>query len=169
MGQTSHSFMPGFVETVWPLWLIPLFRTAQNGIGSLGFWFAHIVIKRLNVLKALFAGTVLSNLFALIAYTTSSFVSPILLIFSQLIYSVTYTADSTWQQDNFSDTQRSTMGSLISFTGAIIGGLSSLLIGVLADRFGPSSSLMILLLCQVPIGCIYYYMNRTTIILTERQ
>lgn len=158
--QSAQSFMPAFIETVWPLWLAPLYRTAQNGVGSLGFWFSGRVTKRAGALKALLVGTTISNILSLIAYIFSSVFSPFLLILTQLSYAVSRTADGTLQQENFSDAQRATMGSLISFTGAIIGGLASLLIGYMADRMGPSISLTVLLICGVPASIIYLTLYR---------
>lgn len=160
LSQPAQSFMPAFVETVWPLWLTPLYRTAQNGIGSLGFWFSGRITKRIGTLKALFIGTAVSSSLSLIAYVFASVFSPLLLIITQLSYAVTRTADGALQQATFSNAQRATMGSLISFAGAIVGGLSSLLIGFLADSMGASSSLIILLLCSMPVSVIYFILYR---------
>ena len=160
ISQTSYSFTPGFVESVWPLWLTPVYRLAQNGLGSVSFWFAGSITKRFGALKALFACSIFINTLALVAYTTASIFSPLLLIITELAYGVTRTSDSALQQETFSDAQRATMGSLISFAGALIASLSSVMIGWLADGLGPSTSLIILLLFNVPISLIYFGLYR---------
>ncbi len=168
LNQTANSFVPSFVETVWPRWLTPLYRTAQNGIGSLGFWFSGYITKRLGAPKALFSGTVFSTIVSLLAYTIASIMSPFLLIITQLSYAVTRTADSALQQENFSNAQRATMGSLISFASAIVGGISSLLVGFLADSMGAASSLTTLLLCSVPVSLIYFVLYQKDISSTRK-
>lgn len=156
MGDAAHNFTPGFVGAVWPVWLTPLYRTMQNTLGAVSFWFAARVTKRYGLLRSLLGATLYSYLASGIAYATACFLSPFLMLTSQVSYAVRMTADSALMQQNFSATQRSTMGSLISLAGSLLGGIAAILAGFLADHFGPAESLLILLLFAVPSGLIYF-------------
>ena len=156
LGQTAHVFAPGFIESVWPSWMTPLYRTGQNGLGAIGFWFAGYVTRRFGLMKSLLGATIYSYGASFVAYITTTAFSPILMLTTQLSYAVGLTADSALKQENFSKAQRSTMGSIISFAGSLVGGIGSILAGVLADHLGPGDALLILLLITVPTAGIYF-------------
>ncbi|MDX9690287.1 MAG: MFS transporter [Proteobacteria bacterium] len=143
LGTASHNIMPGFVDYVWPSWAVPLYRTAQNSIGAVGFWFSNLVIKRFGPLKTLWGTNLFGSVFSLTAYMTANVFSPFILLFgTQVSYAIGFPADKTLQQINFSDAQRSTMGSLISFASSIVTGVAALIIGMIADQAGPAIALL---------------------------
>ncbi len=156
LGDAAHNFTPGFVDAVWPAWLTPLYRTAQNALGAVSFWCAGHITKKFGLMKSLLGATVYSYIASGIAYATATLFSPALMLTSQISYAIGLTADSALMQENFSAIQRSTMGSLISLAGSFIGGLAAILAGVLADHFGPAESLLIILLLTAPAGMIYF-------------
>lgn len=156
MGDAAHNFTPGFVDAVWPAWLTPLYRAGQNGLGAVSFWCAGRITKRFGLMKSLLGATVYSYIASGIAYAMATFFSPILMLTTQLSYAVGMTADGALKQENFSAAQRSTMGSLISFAGALVGGFGSILAGVLADHFGAAESLLIILLLTAPTAMVYF-------------
>ncbi len=156
MGTASHYFLPGFIAAVWPLWAVPFYRFGQNAIGAIGFWFAGPLVQKWGKMRALWSASLLGSLTSLAAYALSNIYSPVLLMGSQAAYTVSQTADTSLQQDLFTDAQRSTMGSLISFLAAILTGIASILTGVLADVFNPGAALLILLVVKIiPINIIY--------------
>lgn len=161
MGDAAHNFTPGFVDAVWPAWLTPLYRAGQNGLGAIFFWCAGHITKKFGLMKSLLGATVYSYIASGIAYVMATFFSPILMLTTQLSYAVGRTAENALKQENFSAAQRSTMGSLISFAGAIVGGVGSILAGVLADHFGAAESLLILLLITAPTAAIYFRLYKT--------
>ncbi len=156
LGNATHSFTPGFIDSVRPAWLTPLYRSAQNGLGAVSFWFAGRVAKRFGLMRSLFGATAYSYLAAGISFATATFFSPFLLLTTQFSYAVGLTADGALKQENFSKAQRSTMGSLIAFAGSLVSGAGAVLTGVLADYFGPADSLLILLLITLPTALIYF-------------
>lgn len=160
LGYGAHYFMPGFIAAVWPAWLTSLFSTAQNGFGAICFWIAGRVTKRFGLMQSLFGATVYSYLACGIAFITANIFSPLLLLTTQFSYAIALTSDTALKQENFSQAQRSTMGSLISFAGALVSGVGSILAGVLADHFGPSQSLTIILLLTLPTALVYFRLYR---------
>jgi hypothetical protein len=156
LGMSGHQFMPGFIAAVWPLWLVPLYRTLQNALGALSFWLAGPVINRFKPSKILIAGNVADQIITLTAYILSSAVSPLLLLFSQINYALGQTAERTMQQDRFSDVHRAALGSLISFAGALTTAAGTLAAGLIADMAGPATALIVLLLAAAPVNYFYY-------------
>lgn len=155
LGSSAHTFKPGFVVTVWPMWLVPLYTVGQNVVGFFGFWFAGRIIKRVGLMRSLLSFTVCIYFINGIAYGIATALSPVLMIVTQLSYAVCLTAENALKQANFSKAQRSTMGSLISLVTSIIGGISSVFIGVLADRFGPTHTLLIVVGISSFVTVIY--------------
>lgn len=158
-GKSSHTFMPGFIASVWPVWATPLFRTGQNGVGAISFWYSGAVIKKLGALKTLFGSTLSGGVFSAIAYILQSVASPFVLLLSQIGYAAGLTADSAIQQKNFTSHQRSTMGSVISFGTLIMESIVAVLIGYIADLTNPAMALLIILGIKFfPVNLIYAYL-----------
>ena len=155
IGQMGHNFMPGFVDLVWPTWLTPLYRMVQNFVGMVSFWFAGPVIARVGALMALVSAKGLSVVVSLIAFALAMPVSPVLLWVTQVTYAVNDTAVGTLEQENFSDAQRSMMGSIVSVLGSIFAAVVGVALGGLADAFGAVQALIILTLAGLPALVIY--------------
>jgi len=141
-GQSNYYFAPGFIASVWPEWLTPVYRTGQHLIGTMGFWHAGKVIKRFGALKVLVGVTVMANVLQIVALAIANILSPVLMMFTQFSYAFGTTAERTVQQENFTDAQRATMGSLISFCAGIFMALSSLLMGWFSDLWGPAIAML---------------------------
>lgn len=156
-GESAYYFTPSFIDSVWPSWLTPLYRTLQHSLGAAGFWFAGLVMKRFGALKVLTGVTIIGDAFALAAYALASVFSPVILMSTQLFYALYTTAERTVQQENFTDQQRSTMGSIISFGGQIAMGLASLGLGLIADTMTPAAALIVVLVFRsVIVNSIYW-------------
>lgn len=161
LGMSSHTFMPGFIASVWPVWAAPLFRTAQHGLGAVSFWFSGAIIKKFGPLKILWGTSVYGGLFSFTAYLLQNAFAPILLLLTQIGYAPAKTADGALQQENFTEKQRSTMGSLISFMTEILTSIAAILVGYLADIMGPAEALMILLMLKIiPVNLIYAHIYK---------
>lgn len=161
-GQANYYFSPSFIESVWPLWLTPIYRTLQHSFGATGFWYAGKFIKRFGGAFTLLYGTALSQIASLIAYALSSVFSPLLLMATQLSYGLCTTADNTVQQENFSDAQRATMGSLISFGSAIMTALMAIVTGFISDHTGPAIAIGGTLFARALIvNAIYFKLYKT--------
>lgn len=141
-GQSNYYFTPSFVASVWPEWLTSVYRTGQHIIGTIGFWYAGTVIKRFGALKTLMGVTFLANVVQITALGIANFFSPLMMIFTQFSYAFGTTAERTVQQQNFTDAQRATMGSLISFFAGIFLALNGLLMGWLSDQWGPAFAML---------------------------
>jgi len=160
LGDSSHSMVPGFVETVWPIWMTPLFRALQNVFGAIGFFFAGRINKKIGLMNSVLYGTVYSTVMYMIGYFANAFYSPMLFLTTQISYAFSATADEALQQERFSDQQRATMGSVISVSTAIVGALGSVLLGVMADLWGARTALIMLMVMGTPSAYIYFSASR---------
>lgn len=156
-GYANYYFTPGFIDSVWPHWLTPIYRTVQNGIGSVSFWYAGHIIKRFGAMKVLFSGNVIASLIGLWAYWIANFFSPLLMMLTQFAYGFGETSNRSLQQETFSDAQRATMGSLISFGRAIMTAILTLVMGWLADYLASTAMAMFITLAvrSVIVNALY--------------
>jgi len=159
--RTGYIIVPTFIELVWPVWAISFFRTGQNGIGSLCFWFSGAIVKKLGKFKTLWKSSIFELIITTTALLSQNIFSPFLLFLSQIGYASGYTADSSIQQKIFSNKERVTMKSLISFTTEIITAISAVLIGIIADKTNITTALIIAFAFNfIPANIIYFYIRK---------
>jgi len=156
-GHANYYFTAGFVDSVWPAWLTPVYRTGQHMIGALGFWHAGRFVKYFKPIKILAFGTFITNIVALASYAMANVFSPLLLMFTQLSYAFGSTADRAVQHEAFSDAQRATMGSLISFCTAMITAGAALLMGWISDNSTPAFAMFSVLLGRACVVNTIYF------------
>ena len=150
-GLSNYYFTPSFIESVWPAWMTPVYRTGQHTIGAIGFWFSGTLTKRFGAIRVLLGGTVVGQSLYLIGLTTANFFSPFVMMLSQATYASSTTAERVVQQETFSDAQRATMGSLISFISGIFSAVFCLLMGWVSDLTTPAFAMLSLFLCRAVI------------------
>lgn len=129
-------------------------------LAAVGFWFSGRVIRRLSALNTLVAGQVLNRFGSIVAYAFPTVFSPIILPITSLFWSMGFVAQRTLLQEQFSDAQRTTMGSLNSFFGNLVYSAFAIGFGAFADRIGPAMSLLIGELLLLPVIAIYYSVFR---------
>ena len=77
---------------------------------------------------------------------------------TSLLYGVSETSKQKLLQQEFTDNQRATMGSLTSLFGSIFFAIFAIFLGILADKFGPRNALLIksLISCMVFIPLLRF-------------
>lgn len=87
-------------------------------------------------MSVVIAESVISPLAKIFSAVVVTPISPIIMASTSFLYGAGSVAGDTLQQKEFSDEQRATMSSLVSFGGNICVALSSLLLGIIADNWG---------------------------------
>lgn len=152
LGEADFLFRTVFIESLWPLWAIGFARTISNITAAASYYFAARLHKRFGERRLLFGGIALSNLTNVAAIVWASVLSPALMGATSIFYGVNTVAMNSMQQREFSDAQRSTMGSLTAFGGSLLFAVVSTLLGWLADQIGVRYALLISTsLCIVPL------------------
>lgn len=157
--MSEHTFMPSFIASVWPVWATPFYRSGQHCLGSISFWFSGLIVQKFGKLNTLWGSFVFSGVLSFLAFILQNTISPIILFIKQIGFASGRNADATIQQNNFTDKQRSTMGSLVSFSSELITVFSAVPLGYMADVFGPAYALIVILCFKfVPVNVIYAYL-----------
>jgi MFS family permease len=157
LGEADFLFRTVFIESLWPLWAIGLARTISNVTAAMSFYFAARLQRQFGEKRLLFGGIALSNLTNVTAIVWASAISPALMGATSIFFGVNTVAMNNMKQREFTDAQRSTMGSLTAFGGSLLFAVVSTAIGWLADRYGVRAALLTsTTLCFTPL--LFYWL-----------
>ncbi|MDE1900106.1 MAG: hypothetical protein KGI37_00485 [Alphaproteobacteria bacterium] len=106
-----------------------------------GFWFAGRIIERLRAPRVLWLGEAFMSALSWAGVLLSNMASPVLMSVGAAGFGPYTVACDKLLQEEFTDDQRATLGSVASFTGSILYALFAPLIGLVADRFGIAAGL----------------------------
>jgi MFS family permease len=150
--EVMHDFRPAFIALVWPMWAVGVYRTIVHGFSYVSYLFAGKIIRKYTAPVTLFASSILSSVLNFAALLLSNIFSPIILALSDLLFGTNRTAIETLQQNEFSDEQRATMGSLSGMLGSLLFAIAAVFFGWFADMYGIAPSLLLgeVLLLSVP-------------------
>jgi MFS family permease len=152
IGESAWLFRSAFVASLWPVWAIGISQLIGNVTAAISFYFAGRLIKRFGEFRLLVGGMSFSEIVKLFALLVPTVASPALMALNSAFFGVNTVARQSLIQQEFTDDQRATMGSLNSFAGSLVFALFSFLLGALADRIGVIPALIVApLLGIVPI------------------
>lgn len=154
-GEIAYQFQGAFFLTVWPVWAIGLANILSDFGASLSYYFSGYLIKKLTALKVLILDCSIGYSFAIIGLLISNWISPIIMSLGSLLYGSGMVAESQLMQNEYTEQQRATMGSLNSLASNIGFAIMSIVLGGLADNLGPRLAMLILMLCVFPSALIY--------------
>jgi MFS family permease len=160
ISEIKWEFSSAFTATVWPLWAIGISKMLPSFGASLSFYFSGKLIRKFKAETVLLFDNTFGKLASFIAYGIPTILSPIILSIPSITYGAGSVAEATLMQQEFSDHQRATMGSLNSLGGSIGFAIMSLVLGGLADHFGPAHALIILTFISLPIVYLYWLIFR---------
>lgn len=167
IGESSWLFRSTFVASLWPVWAIGIAQLIGNVTAALSFYFAGRLIRRFGEFRLLVGGMSFSeavNLFGLLVPTVAS---PALMALNSVFYGVNTVARQSLIQQEFTDEQRATMGSLNSFAGSLLFAVFSFLLGALADRIGVTPALVVAALLGTVPMVLYWRVLRPHAIATH--
>ncbi len=143
-GESAYQFRSAFVNTVWPLWAIGFSKLLSNVGAAVGYYFSDRILKKIPAPKFLLLTSIYSKIIHYAALLVPNITSPALMATTSVYFGVGEVAESTLQQREFSNEQRATMASLVSFGGSLLFAVFSLFLGLVADRWSPREGLLIL-------------------------
>jgi len=154
-GEASYQFQSAFYSMVWPIWAIGIAKAITNFCAALSFHFAGRILKKFNGLKILIIDNIYNRIVNIISTAFPTIFSPLIMSTTSLFFGVTSVTKSALFQEEFSQEQRATMGSLISFAGSIFFGFMAFLLGFVADKITPAKAFLVLQIFQ--IGNLWFY------------
>ncbi|MHA1540673.1 MAG: MFS transporter [Alphaproteobacteria bacterium] len=156
-GQTAFQYLTVFYNTIIPIWAIGIFRSSESIFGGIGMRFAGFFSKRIKPLNIFLISLTASAFFGILAVSINAFFAVLLLLIPSFLYGVRTTVETTLFQKNFSDKQRATMGSVVSFLGTLAFGIVNILLGLIADYTGSIRlTLIIAIACGTFLALPFY-------------
>ncbi|MEZ4670150.1 MAG: MFS transporter [Anaerolineae bacterium] len=160
IGEAAWLFRSAFVATLWPVWAIGIGQMFGNATAAASFYFAGRLIRRFGEFRLLVGGMTISEAINLLGLIFPGVLAPAIMAANSCFYGVNTVAKSSLVQQEFSDEQRATMGSLNSLAGSILFSLLSFLLGALADRIGVIPALITAALLGLVPMFLYAYVLR---------
>lgn len=155
LSESTYQFQGVFFATVWPIWAIGFARVISNLGAALSYYFSGPILTKFSEGKTLIIGTIYTRFAEMLSLLFPGIFSPVLISSTSVFHGVTTVAKNHLLQQEFTDNQRATMGSVNSVLGSIIFGLVSLFLGRLADLLTPRIGLFILSLTSFSVLFIY--------------
>lgn len=143
IGETGYFLRSAFVITLWPVWAIGIASFFANIGAALSYYYSGKIIDKYRPRQVLNAEIIFGRFVNFLALFFPSIASPVLMSASSLTYGVGSVAMGSLIQQEFSQRQRATMGSINTFMGYMVFGVCSVLLGAFADRFDVRITLIV--------------------------
>jgi hypothetical protein len=143
IGEPGWFFRSVFIKTLWPVWALGIPQFLSNIGAAFSFHFSGRIIKKFTAIKILIFDSIFSKIVDLICLIMSNIFSPALMSITSLLYGVSITSEQNLLQKEFTTKERATMGSLNSLFRSILFSIFAVILGILADKFGPKNALII--------------------------
>ncbi len=150
VGESAYQFRAAFVNTLWPLWAVGFSQVLSSIGAAISYWYSGKLIKKFGAFRLLLISSIYGKIINLGSVAIATVISPVLLSSTSLFHGVTSVANNKLMQKEFTDEQRATLGSVNSFMGTLAFGVVAIILGFLADKFGPSSALLITYIFSLP-------------------
>ncbi len=168
ISESSYQFRSAFINTLWPIWAIGFSKVLSSLGAAFSFWYSSKLIKRFGSFKLLLVDNLYSKIINLISYTAANVFSPVLMATTSLLYGVSEVAESKVMQQEFSNDQRATLGSITSFAGNLAFGIYAIILGYMADTVGPTKALLISTLLSLPTVVVNFYLLHNNSVVSHR-
>ncbi len=140
-GEAAFNFRNVFINQLWPLWALGIYRAINNAGGFLGYWFSGRLIDHLKASRVLVIAQTYWALTSGIAIFMANKISPVIFMTGATFYGPYKVAVDKLMQDEFSDRERATMGSVSSFVGSVFYTVMAFGIGAISDLYGAAAGL----------------------------
>jgi MFS family permease len=156
LGEATYQFRAAFVATLWPVWAIGFSSMFSNIGATLSFYLSGKVINKFKEYTALNFSNVVSQILNFTGLLFPTIFSPFLLASTSLFYGIKSVSKESLFQKNFSEHQRSTMGSLNALGGSVMLAVFSFSLGFTADHLTPVKGLLLFQLVSLIPSCLYF-------------
>lgn len=156
IGESAWLFRSAFIQLLWPVWAIGIAQTISNLGATISFYFSGKLINKFKEFNLLIFGKLYSLVVTLIALVFPTVLSPALMGTTSIFFGVQSVAADNLKQKAFSDQQRATMGSLDSLGQSIFFGIFSVILGLVADKFGPINAMIFAMVLSAPATLLVF-------------
>lgn len=150
VGESTYQFRAAFVNTLWPLWAVGFSKVLSSIGAAVSYWYSGKLIRKVGVFRLLFISNIYGKVINIGSVAIATIISPILLSSTSLFYGATGVANSKLMQKEFTNEQRATLGSINSFMSNLAFGIFAVILGMFADKFGPTKALLFAYIFSLP-------------------
>ena len=167
IGEATWSFQSVFYNSVLPLWSVGFVMSLNYLASVVSYRLSGKIIDKLKALNLLIYQEIYSRILYFIALIRPTVISPFLMAAASIFYGSGEVAKNTLLQKEFTDKQRATMASINSLIGNCFFAMFAVLIGILVDKLGVATSLIITQFCLLPVLFLYIRVFRFNKIYTR--
>lgn len=160
IGESAFQFKSAFIATLWPTWAIGIAKTLSFIGGGISYWYAGVLIKKFKGLNIMLFELIINRIINTFSLLFPSVASPALMATTSFLYGTTDVASKSLMQKEFTDSERATLASIVSFGGNIVFGIYSIILGVVADRYSPAGALLFTQVCGLPAIYILFKLKK---------
>ena len=150
IGESTYQFRAAFVNTLWPLWAVGFSQILSSIGAAISYWYSGKLIKKVGAFRLLLISNIYSKVINIGSVAVATVGSPVLLSSTSLFHGANDVANSKLMQKEFTDEQRATLGSINSFMGNLAFGIFAVILGIFADKLGPTKALLIAYIFSLP-------------------
>jgi len=150
VGESTYQFRAAFVNTLWPLWAVGFAKVLSSTGAAISYWYSSKLIKKIGAFRLLLVSNIYGKVINIGSVAIATVISPILLSSTSLFYGATGVANSKLMQKEFTDEQRATLVSINAFMGNLAFGVFAVILGIFADKFGPTKALLFAYIFSLP-------------------
>lgn len=143
VGEANFQFRSAFINTLWPVWAIGFSKAISFFGGTISYWFSGKIIKKIGIYKILIVYDVANRVVNMAAIFIANVFSPVLMSLTSILFGPGSIAATTLRQREYPQNQQATMASLNSLMAKLLFGVFAIILGFLADKFGPARAYLI--------------------------
>ena len=155
ISMTSYRLEGVYFNNLIVDWLVNVVILIRQLLGAVSYGISSM-FRKFGFFNMVIFSTLGNVMFRTIGLIMNNFISPFIMVFQNIFIGTATTAESTLLQKEFSDTQRATMGSIISLLGGVLMAISYYLFGYIADSYSVYVAVGLLILAKFLIGLYYY-------------
>ena len=158
--ETLFQFQFIFYNTVWPLWAVGFTRSLSALGNFFSFRYSGKMIDKYSAIHLLIFNNIFSRIVHVVALAFPSVASPIMMSSTGFLYGITNVSKNKLLHEQFTNEQRATMSSMITFAGNIVFGIIAIGLASFVDRLGVRWTLLTLQIAFIPIILLYVQIFR---------
>jgi len=155
IGESSFQFQPIFYNSLLPVWAAGYMISLNSLISTISSRLSGRVIDKFKAINLLIFQEIYGRCVNIFALAVPTIFSPLLMALSSIPYGPGEVAKSMLLQQEFTDQQRATMASINSLVRNCLYALVAFLIGLTADKWGASRTLLVAQICLFPVLWLY--------------
>jgi MFS family permease len=160
IGESAFQFKSAFIATLWPTWAIGIAKTLSFIGGGISFWYAGKLIKKFKGINLMLFETIINRIINTVSLVFPTIASPAIMSSTSFLYGATEVASKSLMQAEFTDSERATLASIVSFGGNIVFGIFSIVLGFVADRYSPGGALLFTQVISLPAIVILFTLKK---------